>query len=84
MKNFTNGAVVHRLWHFDGSGELISKHQYYFDACLFAQMKMAEDVRLRPDDSGKWFYLASCEAENECRAFTAAQAIQTADHGETR
>jgi hypothetical protein len=70
VKNFTNGAIVFRLWRFDGSGEVLAKFQYMSDATDFAKMKANEDAEKRPKDSEGWFYLAACEAENEARAFS--------------
>lgn len=69
MKNFTNGALVFRIWHFDGSGEMISKYQYSGHAEEFAKMMAAEDANKRPGDASKWFYLVACEAECSVKAF---------------
>ena len=69
MKNFTNGALVFRLWTFDGSGEIIAKFQYFSHAKGFAR-KMAEDDRVtKPGSAKEYFYLAVCESENETSAF---------------
>ena len=66
--NFTNGALVFRVWNFDGSGEIIAKFQYFPDAKSFAEMLAKSDREKRPDSSG-WFYLAVCEAENEMKSY---------------
>lgn len=77
MNNFTNGALVFRIWRFDGTSEIISKHQYTGDAEDFARMKAADDAEKRPDDAGRWFYLVACEHECRARAFEPIKAAQS-------
>lgn len=69
MTNFTNGALVFRIWRFDGSGEVIAKFQYMSDAEAFAQGKATEDAGRRPVDAAQWFYLVACESECRVKAF---------------
>ncbi|RTE91879.1 hypothetical protein [Bradyrhizobium sp. LVM 105] len=66
MKNFTNGAIVFRVWP-DGSGEIIAKFQYFSHAKDFAAMRSNQDLGERSDCTH--FYLAVCEAENEMQAY---------------
>lgn len=68
-KNFTNGALVFRVWHFDGSGELLAKFQYAHHAESFAQAMASDDQQKRPGDASKYFYLAACEAECSVKSF---------------
>jgi len=66
MKNFTNGALVFRVWT-DGSGEIVAKFQYLLDAEAFAKMKAAKDAEQRDDCTH--FYLAVCEAEDALQTY---------------
>lgn len=67
--NFTNGAVVFRLWKFDGDTEVISKHAYMDHAEMFAKQMLDRDAQRKAENGGGemgYFYIAVCE--NECRA----------------
>ena len=55
MKNFTNGAMVFRVWP-DGSGEVMAKFQYKSHAELFAKAIAEKDTCERNDC--EHFYLA--------------------------
>lgn len=65
MKNFANGSLVFRIWHFDGSGEVLAKFQYFSDAKAFAERRAAEETR----EDISVFYLAACEAECEVASY---------------
>lgn len=67
--NFTNGSLVMRVWRFDGSAELLSKHQYFDHAKAFAQMMIDRDRDRGGNEDGRYFYLAVCEAEASVQAF---------------
>lgn len=66
MTNFTNGALVFRVYP-DGSGEILAKFQYMGDAQSFASFKCVDDAKIRNDCAH--FYLAVCEAENQMKAY---------------
>lgn len=64
--NFTNGALVMRVWKFDGETELLAKFQYWDQAEMFAQAMWDRDVSRKTENSrNDYFYLSVCE--NECR-----------------
>lgn len=67
--SFTNGALVMRVWKFDGDTELLSKHQYMDHAEMFAKQMFERDAQRKVESGGgglDYFYIAVCE--NECRA----------------
>lgn len=69
--NFTNGALVMRVWKFDGETELLAKFQYWDQAEMFAQAMLDRDLQRQADARDVktplgYFYLSVCE--NECRA----------------
>ena len=66
MTNFTNGALVFRVWP-DGSGEIMAKFQYMGDAESYASFKCVDDAKVRNDCTH--FYLAVCESENKMKAY---------------
>lgn len=76
--NFTNGALVMRVWRFDGNTELIAKFQYYSDAKAFASMAVARDLGRNANGEDRWFYLAVCENECEAQAFFEPKKPETA------
>jgi hypothetical protein len=72
--NFTNGALVMRVWKFDGDTELLAKFQYWDQAEMFAQSMLDRDLIRRDEtDSAKkplgYFYISICENECRVRAF---------------
>lgn len=72
--NFTNGAIVLRVWKFDGDTELLAKFQYWDQAEMFAQSMLDRDLSRRNEtDSAKtplgYFYISVCENECRVRAF---------------
>ncbi len=67
--NFVSGALVMRVWRFDGSAELLAKFQYYSDAKDFAQSRVDHDKQRGGNPDGRYFYLAVCEAECSVQAF---------------
>ncbi len=67
--NFTNGALVFRIWQFDGTGELLAKFQYRGHAEAFAQSMASDDQQKRPGEASKYFYLAACENECSVKSF---------------
>lgn len=69
MSNFTSGALLMRVWRFDGSAELLGKFQYYSDAKDFGQMRVGQDKERGANTDGRYFYLAVCEAECSVQAF---------------
>ena len=64
--NFSNGALVMRVWKFDGDTELLAKFQYLDMAEMFAEQMLERDKFRNNRKSLDYFYLAVCE--NECRA----------------
>ncbi len=69
--NFPNGSLVMRVWRFDGSGEILAKFQYFFDAELYCKAKMAWDTENKANRENQFFYLAVCDYECKFRAFGA-------------
>jgi hypothetical protein len=67
--NFLNGALVMRMWRFDGSSEMLGKFAYFDHAKDFAAMMLARDAERGANADNRWFYLAVCESENEAQAF---------------
>lgn len=43
-QRFTNGSWVFRIWHSDGSGEVLAEFQYFDDAKKWAEHKAAADT----------------------------------------
>jgi hypothetical protein len=74
--NFTNGALVMRVWKFDGNTELLAKFQYWDQAEMFAQAMLDRDLQRR-NETDKiplgYFYLSVCENECRVRAFGAKE-----------
>ena len=66
--NFTNGALLMRLWRFDGSGDVVAKTQYFDDAVVMGEALIARDRDRGSNKDGKWFYLAVCESQCEVKA----------------
>lgn len=64
--NFTNGALVLRVWKFDGDTEILGKFQYMDMAEMFAKQLYDQEIFRYNKKSLDYFYLAVCE--NECRA----------------
>ena len=64
MKNFTNGALVFKIWRGDGSGEVLAKFQYMQDA-----KRWAEFYTQNADKSNSWFLTAVCESECEVATY---------------
>jgi hypothetical protein len=64
--NFTNGALVLRVWKFDGDTEVLAKFQYMDMAEMFAQQMFDRDLERHMTKKLDFFYLVVCE--NECRA----------------
>lgn len=81
MTNFPNGALVFRIWRFDGNCELLSKHQYRDHAEIFARQMAENDARSRPDDSKAWFYLVTCEFDCSAKAFDPEKALSSTTCG---
>lgn len=71
--NFTNGALVMRIWRFDGSGDIIAKFQYFSDALSFAK---ASAERISGDQD--IFYLAVSDHENKFQCFFRPKQEQSA------
>lgn len=67
--NFTNGALVFRIWRFDGGCELIGKFQYRQDAEEFARFYVEQDGKKGANKDGSYFYLVACEYECFAKAF---------------
>ncbi len=68
MTNFTNGALVLRVWRFDGTSELLAKFQYFNDAKAFGELCFNRDVEHKAKIAN-YFYLAICEHECAVQAF---------------
>lgn len=72
--NFTNGAIVLRVWKFDGDCELLAKFQYWDQAEMFAQAMLSRDLQRRNETDAtqkplEFFYLSIFENECRVRAF---------------
>lgn len=74
--NFLNGALLMRVWRFDGSAELLAKFQYDNDAKAFGQQMVDRDKERGANSDGRYFYLAVCETECAVQAFFDADAIK--------
>lgn len=74
--NFLNGALLMRVWRFDGSAELLAKFQYYSDAKAFGQLMTDRDKERGANDDGSYFYLAVCETECSVQAFLAPETVK--------
>lgn len=72
--NFSSGALVLRIWRFDGSSELIAKFQYWGDALVFAGAMFDRDKANGSNKDRSWFYLAVCEYECKAQAFDVKEA----------
>jgi hypothetical protein len=68
--NFHNGALVMRIWRFDGGSELLAKFAYYDHAKEFARLMVKRDEERGANVDDRWFFLAVCEAENQSQAFS--------------
>jgi len=68
--NFTNGALVFRVWRFDGGCEILAKFQYRSDAEDFVQMLVNRDSARGANSDNRSFYLAVCESEVFAKAFS--------------
>lgn len=67
--NFTNGSLAMRVWRFDGTGEVLAKFQYFSDAELYCNARMADDKERGANKDRAFFYLAVCDYECKFRAF---------------
>lgn len=74
--NFTSGALLMRVWRFDGSAELLAKFQYYGDAKDFGQMLVNKDRERGSNSDGSYFYLAVCESECSAQAFFDTETVK--------
>lgn len=64
MRNFTNGALVFKIWRSDGSGEVIAKFQYMLHAKDWAKFYTSN-----ADKSNDWFLTVVCESECEVQTY---------------